>query len=269
MSMATYDSKSDRRLSAALPLMAREDIERAWDEFGDVAVDDDGCIDLPWRGYPAGTDRESIWDDFDAAYPGGLLALDPSLVGAERAPEGAFPIQTVPQWNANLASGKVDAVLAVPGMDALLVARGYDERAGTFEHAESYGTASEALHALQPSRFGDTRDPDIDAKSWTRDDVSEILAQEVCPRSDGNIREIIEQASDALDEELNRAFGELMPEHADFSRLPDQPEDYLEEIEGGDGYGAIGTSELATLEEAESGSGIGTACTIGEDPNIG
>lgn len=36
-----------------------------WTELGDVCVDDDGCIDQDWRGYPTGTDREDIWRDIE------------------------------------------------------------------------------------------------------------------------------------------------------------------------------------------------------------
>lgn len=268
--MENDDQRSDLGLSTALRLMVREDIERAWEELGDVAVDDDGCIDLPWRGYPAGTDRESIWDEFDAAYPGGLIALDPSLVGAERAPEGAFPIQTVPQLNANLASGKVDAVLAVPGMGMLLIARGYDEQAGTFESATSYETASEALHALQPSRFIDAHDEDPVAvvKVWDSGDVAEILSHEGYERSWCNVSELMRQAYDELDEKLDRAFDEVVSQYADFDRLPDQPEYEewlgcdLDDATGKSDASELGLGALADLKGAESrdrgaaGSGI-------------
>lgn len=55
--------------------MPAADVERAWSELGDVPVDGDGCLLAPFRGYPAGTDREDIWRDFDASWPEGVYGL--------------------------------------------------------------------------------------------------------------------------------------------------------------------------------------------------
>ena len=42
-----------------------EKAKSVWAELGDVCVDDDGCIDQDWQGYPAGTDREDVWHDIE------------------------------------------------------------------------------------------------------------------------------------------------------------------------------------------------------------
>lgn len=40
-----------------------------WEEFGDVCgCDDDGVIDTEWMGFPAGTDREDVWHEFERAF---------------------------------------------------------------------------------------------------------------------------------------------------------------------------------------------------------
>ena len=64
----------------------KEWCEDRWAELGDVPVDDDGRTDMDWLGYPARTDREDIWHDFDAMYAewGGVRAL---MFEGERLPE--------------------------------------------------------------------------------------------------------------------------------------------------------------------------------------
>ena len=62
--------------------MTKEQIEDAWNRFGDVPVGDDDCILLPFSmelgaKYIEGTDRFEIWHDFDELYAdwGGVHAL--------------------------------------------------------------------------------------------------------------------------------------------------------------------------------------------------
>lgn len=56
-----------------------EDIEKAWDDLSDVPFteDKDGTLvlDCNWRNYPQGTDRETIWHDFDMAHSKGVHYL--------------------------------------------------------------------------------------------------------------------------------------------------------------------------------------------------
>ena len=56
-----------------------EDIEKAWDDLSDVPFteDRDGTLvlDCDWRNYPQGTDRETIWHDFDMAHSKGVHYL--------------------------------------------------------------------------------------------------------------------------------------------------------------------------------------------------
>lgn len=50
----------------------REDfdtIRQLWQEFGDVSYDPDKeCIDVPWRGFEAGTSRYDIWHWFEERF---------------------------------------------------------------------------------------------------------------------------------------------------------------------------------------------------------
>ena len=56
-----------------------EDIEKAWDDLSDVPFteDRDGTLvlDCDWRNYPQGTDRETIWHNFDMAHSKGVHYL--------------------------------------------------------------------------------------------------------------------------------------------------------------------------------------------------
>ena len=58
-----------------LSQLSQDELEQAWSDLGDALVDDDGRLLGAWRDYPAGTDREEIWLDFDAAYGGGVHSL--------------------------------------------------------------------------------------------------------------------------------------------------------------------------------------------------
>ena len=59
------------------PQMNKESIEVLWDEFGDVCIDDDECIDSSFCGWEFGTPRDEIWHWFDAQYSqwGGIAEL--------------------------------------------------------------------------------------------------------------------------------------------------------------------------------------------------
>lgn len=45
--------------------MSDEDLEKQWEELGDVPIDEDECIDIPFRDWLKGTHREEIWHWFD------------------------------------------------------------------------------------------------------------------------------------------------------------------------------------------------------------
>lgn len=70
-----YSTLNRAEGTRALKEMSKSELEELWGEFGDVAIDDNECIDRAWRGYEAGTPREEIWLDFDEAYPGGVHSL--------------------------------------------------------------------------------------------------------------------------------------------------------------------------------------------------
>ena len=47
-------------------------IEELWDEFGDVPVDEDECLDVDWQCWKKGTHREEIWYWFDEHHSKGV-----------------------------------------------------------------------------------------------------------------------------------------------------------------------------------------------------
>jgi hypothetical protein len=55
------------------------DIETLWDALADVPFVEDAngalCLDRDWHKYPAGTDRDNIWHDFDKAHSKGVQYL--------------------------------------------------------------------------------------------------------------------------------------------------------------------------------------------------
>jgi hypothetical protein len=61
---------SDREeLNALLYLMwDAKDYKALWADLGDVPVNDDGDIEEEWLGFPAGTDREEIWQWFEEEF---------------------------------------------------------------------------------------------------------------------------------------------------------------------------------------------------------
>ncbi len=50
-------------------------LEYLWDEFGNVLVDDDGCILDGFLGFESGTCREEVWHWFDEKHSKGIYAL--------------------------------------------------------------------------------------------------------------------------------------------------------------------------------------------------
>ena len=49
-----------------------EELENLWDEFGDIPIDEDECIDEDFYIWEKGTDRYHIWHWFDDKCPNGL-----------------------------------------------------------------------------------------------------------------------------------------------------------------------------------------------------
>lgn len=49
-----------------------EELEKMWDELGDVPVDEDECLDIDWQGWDKGTYREEVWDWFDKQHSKGV-----------------------------------------------------------------------------------------------------------------------------------------------------------------------------------------------------
>jgi hypothetical protein len=45
--------------------MSFEELERLWNDFEDVPIDKDECIDKPFHIWCKGTDRYEIWHWFD------------------------------------------------------------------------------------------------------------------------------------------------------------------------------------------------------------
>lgn len=52
-----------------------EKLERFWDEFGDIPIDDNDEILESYLWWPVGTNRFDIWQWFDEKYPGGVAKL--------------------------------------------------------------------------------------------------------------------------------------------------------------------------------------------------
>lgn len=52
--------------------MTFEDEKRLWDEFSEIPVDNDDCIERPFLHFKAGTDRFEVWRWFDERCPHGL-----------------------------------------------------------------------------------------------------------------------------------------------------------------------------------------------------
>lgn len=49
-----------------------EKLKEMWDEFGDIPIDKNECIEIGFRIWPIGTDRFLIWEWFDERCPNNL-----------------------------------------------------------------------------------------------------------------------------------------------------------------------------------------------------
>lgn len=61
-------------------LLTLEELENLWDEFADVPIDEDECIDEDFYIWGKGTDKYHIWHWFDDKCPNGLAK---DLMGLE------------------------------------------------------------------------------------------------------------------------------------------------------------------------------------------
>lgn len=52
--------------------MILEELEKLWEEFADVPIDKDECIDEKFYNWEKGTDRYEIWHWFDEKCPNSL-----------------------------------------------------------------------------------------------------------------------------------------------------------------------------------------------------
>ena len=52
--------------------MTFEDVKKLWDEFSEIPVDNDDCIERPFLHFEAGTDRFDVWSWFDERCPRGM-----------------------------------------------------------------------------------------------------------------------------------------------------------------------------------------------------
>lgn len=52
------------------------ELEELWGEFGDIPMNPETeCIEEPFLGFPAGTNREEIWHWFDDRHSKGVVYL--------------------------------------------------------------------------------------------------------------------------------------------------------------------------------------------------
>lgn len=51
------------------------ELEAKWDEFGDIPIDSDNCIEIDWWIFEKGTEREYIWHYFDEKHSKGVHYL--------------------------------------------------------------------------------------------------------------------------------------------------------------------------------------------------
>lgn len=47
-------------------------LESMWDEFEDVPIDENECLDVDWKGWRKGTNREEVWHWFDENHSKGV-----------------------------------------------------------------------------------------------------------------------------------------------------------------------------------------------------
>jgi len=53
----------------------QQQLKELWVKLGDVPVNGDGMLDVPFLHWPRGTDRETIWHWFDEEYVHGVASL--------------------------------------------------------------------------------------------------------------------------------------------------------------------------------------------------
>lgn len=59
------------------------ELEKMWDEFTDVHVDEDACLVNDWMYWEKGTHREEIWHWFDERHSKGVYWLVYEYDGGE------------------------------------------------------------------------------------------------------------------------------------------------------------------------------------------
>ena len=47
-------------------------LESMWDELEDVPIDENECLDVDWKGWRKGTNREEVWHWFDENHSKGV-----------------------------------------------------------------------------------------------------------------------------------------------------------------------------------------------------
>lgn len=52
-----------------------KELEKLWDEFTNICIDDDECIDTDFDMWKKGTPREDIWHYFDEEHSKGVYYL--------------------------------------------------------------------------------------------------------------------------------------------------------------------------------------------------
>ena len=52
-----------------------ENLEKMWDEFDDISIDEEECIDVNFYNWKKGTDRYDIWHWFDENHSKGVAWL--------------------------------------------------------------------------------------------------------------------------------------------------------------------------------------------------
>ena len=75
---AYYEAYLNEQRAKAIPTLKERDkrLERLWAEFGDVPMDPETeCIEEPFLGFPAGTNREELWHWFDKRHSKGVAYL--------------------------------------------------------------------------------------------------------------------------------------------------------------------------------------------------
>lgn len=56
-------------------VMNETELKNLWNDFGDIPIDDEEKIEIPFIHFPIGTDRYDIWHWFDEELPNGLYEL--------------------------------------------------------------------------------------------------------------------------------------------------------------------------------------------------